>query len=274
MSAPHVLVFDSGVGGLSIAACLRTRLPGVRLSYLADTAGFPYGDQPEATVIHRCVNLVERLMADVPVDLVVVACNTASTVVLPALRERLGIPVVGVVPAIKPAAALSMNGRLGVLATPATVRRPYTDDLILRFAAHCDVTRVGHPGLVRWAEDKVAGQPVPLEALREAVRPLGDAGVDTVVLGCTHYPLIRDELAIVLPEVRHWVDSGEAIARRVAFLLQEAGLDAAGSLKGCEMGMTARFSGAAPAALEVFLPRLGLEPGPVRDQWPGSTAAP
>lgn len=269
MSAPHVLVFDSGVGGLSIAACLRARLPGVRLSYLADTAGFPYGDQPEATVIRRCVELVERLMTDVPVDLIVVACNTASTVVLPALRERLGIPVVGVVPAIKPAAALTQNGRLGVLATPATVCRPYTDDLILRFAAHCEVTRVGHPGLVRWAENKVTGEPVPLESLHEAVKPLGDAGVDTVVLGCTHYPLIREELAQVLPNVHHWVDSGEAIARRVAFLLEEASMVTDGVLDEGEVGLAARFSGPAPAALDAFLPRLGLQPGPVWDQWPG-----
>ncbi|WP_111497502.1 glutamate racemase [Marinobacter bohaiensis] len=265
MSTPRVLVFDSGVGGLSIAACLHAAMPSVSLTYLADTAGFPYGDQSEETVIARCVALIERLMAQEPVDLVVVACNTASTVVLPALRERLQVPVVGVVPAIKPAAALSENRRLGVLATPATVRRPYTEDLIQRFAADCEIVRVGHPGLVRWAEAKVGGRPVPLAELAEAVRPLADAGVDTVVLGCTHYPLIRDELVQVLPEVRHWVDSGDAIARRVHYLLDEAER----LVDGCETSpMNARFSGPVPGEFETVLNGLGLLAGRVDGGWP------
>ncbi|WP_165856964.1 glutamate racemase [Marinobacter sp. JSM 1782161] len=271
MSTPRVLVFDSGVGGLSIAACLHAAMPSVSLTYLADTAGFPYGDQSEETVIARCVALIERLMAQEPVDLVVVACNTASTVVLPALRERLQVPVVGVVPAIKPAAALSENRRLGVLATPATVRRPYTEDLIQRFAADCEIARVGHPGLVRWAEAKVGGRPVPLAELAEAVRPLADAGVDTVVLGCTHYPLIRDELAQVLPEVRYWVDSGDAIARRVRYLLDEAER----LVDGCEVSpMNARFSGPVPREFETVLNGLGLRAGRVDGGWPEGFAPP
>lgn len=275
MTAPRILVFDSGVGGLSIAACLHAAMPGLRLSYLADTAAFPYGSQPEATVVDRCVGLVSELMATDPADLVVVACNTASTVVLPTLRKRIGVPVVGVVPAIKPAAALSENRRLGILATPATIRRPYTDDLIRQFASDCTITRVGHHGLVTWAENKVAGHAVPLTALAEAVQPLAEAAVDTVVLGCTHYPLIRDELRQVLPAVKHWVDSGEAIARRVAFLLQEAGRDPLSAGLEAVGGETdARFSGEAPADLTRFMSGVGLRARNIYSHWPAAVTRP
>ncbi|WP_148861972.1 glutamate racemase [Marinobacter fonticola] len=271
---PSVLVFDSGVGGLSIAACLHDAMPGIELLYVADTAGFPYGAQSEAAVISRCAGLVTAAMAERAIDLVVVACNTASTVVLPTLRSRVDVPVVGVVPAIKPAAKLSINRRLGILATPATIKRPYTDELIRQFAADCAITRVGHPGLVQWAEDKVSGWPVPLADLRRATQALADAYVDTVVLGCTHYPLIGQELREVLPQVLHWVDSGEAIARRVAYLLGEAGFSVA-ELERTAPGraLDALFSGAAPSELADFLSELGLGVGQVSANWPeGFTA--
>lgn len=272
---PRALVFDSGVGGLSIASCLQAAMPGLELLYVADTAGFPYGDQTEETVIARCAGLVEQAMAESPVDLVVVACNTASTVVLPTLRQRIEVPVVGVVPAIKPAAKLSINRQMGILATPATVRRPYTEELIRQFASDCVITRVGHPGLVQWAEDKVSGIAVPLDALREATAPLAQAEVDTVVLGCTHYPLIVEELQQVLPRVLHWVDSGEAIARRVAYLLGEAGYTARDlQEKSVSAHMEARFSGAAPSELTDFLSALGLRAGRVEAQWPAGFRRP
>lgn len=265
---PRALVFDSGVGGLSIASCLRAAMPGVDLLYVADTAGFPYGDRTEETVIFRCARLVEQAMAEIPVDLVVVACNTASTVVLPTLRQRIQVPVVGVVPAIKPAAKLSINRQIGILATPATVRRPYTDELIRQFATDCVITRVGNPGLVQWAEDKVSGIAVPLDALRDATAPLAAAGVDTVVLGCTHYPLILKELKQVLPRVLYWVDSGEAIARRVAYLLGEAGYTASDLEQSAfTLPVEARFSGAAPTELADFLSALGLGAGRVETEW-------
>ncbi|BES72459.1 glutamate racemase [Marinobacter nanhaiticus D15-8W] len=265
---PRVLVFDSGVGGLSIAGCLHAAMPGLQLLYVADTAGFPYGDRTEETVISRCAGLVEQAMTEIPVDLVVVACNTASTVVLPTLRQHIQVPVVGVVPAIKPAAKLSINRQIGILATPATVRRPYTDELIRQFAADCVITRVGHPGLVQWAEDKASGIGVPLDALSDATAPLAAAGVDTVVLGCTHYPLILDELKLVLPQVLHWVDSGEAIARRVAFLLGEGGFTVSDLEKrAADRPVEARFSGAAPTELADFLSVLGLGTAYVETEW-------
>ncbi|MDX1634071.1 MAG: glutamate racemase [Marinobacter sp.] len=267
MKQPQVLVFDSGVGGFSIAAGIRAELPGVELRYLADNAGFPYGDKPEAVVTGRVVSLVRQALAEQPVDLVVIACNTASTVALPSLREAIATPVVGVVPAIKPAAALSANRRIGLLATPATVRRPYLDGLVREFAADCQLTRIGQPDLVHWIEAWVSDpKALPESALAAALVPFREAGVDTVVLGCTHYPLIRAQLQMCLPEVRHWVDSGSAIARRTRHLLEQAGYAA---LTAATAGpVSAGFTDALPLGLEGFMTRLGLAPGSLTGGWP------
>ncbi|MDK8464710.1 glutamate racemase [Marinobacter sp. SS13-12] len=272
MTTPRVLVFDSGVGGLSIAACIHNQLPAVRLVYLADNAGFPYGNQPESVVIERSQALITAATEAYHCDVIVVACNTASTVMLPHLRAMTTIPVIGVVPAIKPAVSLSVNRRIGVLATPATVRRPYLENLITDFADGCTVERLGHPDLVYWIERLVTGVPVPEALLSEALQPFREAGVDTVVLGCTHYPLIGDLLKAQLPEVKYWVDSGDAIARRAAWLLEQQG-HAADSLK-CPIDKrpveAALFTGEAPGGLGVFLDQLGLGGTDIRGQWPAA----
>lgn len=274
MTTPRVLVFDSGVGGLSIADCVHRHLPAVRLVYLADNAGFPYGNQPESVVIERSQALIAAAIDEYPCDVIVVACNTASTVVLPHLRAMTSIPVIGVVPAIKPAVALSVNRRIGILATPATVRRPYLIDLIDEFADGCKVERLGHPDLVYWIERLVTGVPVPEALLSEALQPFREAGVDTVVLGCTHYPLIGDLLKAQLPEVNYWVDSGDAIARRVAWLLEQQG-HSADSLR-CPIDEVpveaALFTGQAPAGLGTFLGQLGLGGTDIRGHWPAEPA--
>lgn len=270
---PRVLVFDSGVGGLSVADCIHRQLPGLDIVYLADNAGFPYGDKPETVVIDRCCGLISRALEHYPSDVIVVACNTASTVVLPHLRAMTSVPVVGVVPAIKPAAAKSVNRRVGLLATPATVRRPYLDRLVEEFAGDCKVERIGHSALVRWAEDLVSGREVPLAELNEAMSPFRESDVDTVVLGCTHYPLLLENLKQSLPLVRFWVDSGEAIARRVAWLLDQTGqLSVAESMvsgAGYRPVSAALFSGPAPGGIVSFMTRLGVAPGLVTGQWPG-----
>ncbi|MBD3640404.1 MAG: glutamate racemase [Marinobacter sp.] len=272
-AAPCILVFDSGVGGLSVARCIHETLPGAELVYLADNAGFPYGDQPEAVVIERCTTLIRKALEEIPCDVVVVACNTASTVVLPRLRSLIDVPVVGVVPAIKPAASRTANRRIGVLATPATVRRPYLDRLIDEFAGDCQVVRIGHPALVCWAEQLVRGIPVPEAELREVLAPLKQAGVDTVVLGCTHYPLLLDALKTVLPEIRHWVDSGDAIARRVQFLLGEASRDpqAITHAKRSEPVRAVLLSGEVPHGLAGFMAALGLTAIRIEERWGGLT---
>jgi len=266
--APRVLLFDSGVGGLSIARCIHQQLPGVHLVYLADNACFPYGDQPEEVVIRRCLELTAAALEAWPSDLVVVACNTASTVVLPHLRAMTTVPVVGVVPAIKPAAQLSRNRRIGLLATPATIRRPYLDQLVREFAADCELTRLGDPRLVRWIESWVAGEPLPADALDAMLAPFRHAGVDTVVLGCTHYPLIGEVLQQCLPEVLSWVDSGEAIARRTAHLLAQQGCPVESLLPLAQPVDAALFSGTVPAGLSSFLSGLGLTAARIHGHWP------
>lgn len=274
MRAPEILIFDSGVGGLSVAGCIRRQLPGAHLSYLADNACFPYGDQPEELVSARCVSLVQQARLHKPVDVIVIACNTASTVVLPHLRAVIDIPVVGVVPAIKPAARLSDNGRIGLLATPATVKRVYLEQLVIDFAADCVIERVGHPDLVRWIEAWVAGVPLPESRLRSALEPFRLADVDTVVLGCTHYPLILDTLKALLPTVRHWIDSGEAIARQTAHLLAQRGFDSGNDTHSGAGLQTVWFTGQIPTGIAGYLERVGLSARQTLASWPeteGST---
>ncbi len=223
-----VLVFDSGVGGLSVAAEIRALLPGVALCYAADTAFLPYGDKPEALLIERAPALLRRLAQRVRPAVVVIACNTASTVVLPAVRAALSVPVVGVVPAIKPAAGMTRTGVIGLLGTPGTVTRAYTQALIDQFAPDKTVVRYGALDLVELAERKVRGEQIDPRSVGRAQEGLfagaEGAAIDVVVLACTHFPLIRAELSETAPHpgVRY-IDSGPAIARRVAGLLGPAG---------------------------------------------------
>lgn len=219
---PTVLVFDSGVGGLSVYDEIRQLLPDLHYIYAFDNVAFPYGEKSEAFIVDRVVSIVTAVQQRYPLALAVVACNTASTVSLPALRDKFGFPVVGVVPAIKPAARLTANGVVGLLATRGTVKRSYTHELVARFAAECHIEMLGSAELVEIAEAKLHGEPVDLNALRKILRPWlrMPEPPDTVVLGCTHFPLLRDELAMVLPEGTRMVDSGAAIARRTAWLLE------------------------------------------------------
>lgn len=220
----NILVFDSGIGGLSIVSHLRDQLPNVAIQYLADNALFPYGELNDDILISRVVELITTSCEQWRIDMVVVACNTASTLALPALRKKLSIPVVGVVPAIKPAAQRSSNKVIGLLATNGTVNRAYTDELIADFANDCEVIRVGSSTLVALIEAKMRGEDIPQQTYTEILAPLrehiGWDALDTVVLACTHFPLAQQQLCAAAPEVSHWIDSGEAIARRVQSLLQ------------------------------------------------------
>ncbi|MGV7091642.1 glutamate racemase [Siccibacter turicensis] len=226
---PTVLVFDSGVGGLSVYDEIRQLLPDLHYIYAFDNVAFPYGEKSETFIVERVVEIVTAVQARYPLALAVIACNTASTVSLPALREKFPFPVVGVVPAIKPAARLTANGVVGLLATRATVRRPYTHELIARFAAECHIEMLGSAELVEMAEAKLHGEPVSLDELRRILRPWlrMPEPPDTVVLGCTHFPLLADELLAVLPEGTRLIDSGAAIARRTVWLLEHEAPEAA-----------------------------------------------
>ncbi len=224
---PHILVFDSGVGGLSIAQAIKQTLPSCLLSYASDNAYFPYGTKDESQLISRVEQVLTTIQKEVAADIIVVACNTASTVVLPKIREHFTLPVIGVVPAIKPAAEISRNKVIGLLATPGTVKRSYTKELIDNFANHCEVISIGSSELVLLAEKKLQGQKVSLTELKELTAAFKDTSSnppDTIVLACTHFPLLKDELKAVLPHISHWVDSGDAIARRTKFWIEELDL--------------------------------------------------
>ena len=216
-----LLFFDSGVGGLSVLGPTRALLPLAPIVYAADNAAYPYGTKSEAELAAHVPALLLRLVERYRPRLAVIACNTASTIALDHARAALDLPVVGTVPAIKPAAEASRSRVIGVLGTSATVRQPYVDDLTRRFAADCTVLRHGSAELVDLAEAKLAGGPVPAAAVRAAIAPLldqpGAERMDVMVLACTHFPLLAEELAEALPGVA-FIDGGPGIARRVAFL--------------------------------------------------------
>ncbi len=220
---PRILVFDSGLGGLSIVRELQTLQLEIDLYYLADTAYFPYGEKSDARLIVRVPSIIERGAGACQADLVIIACNTASTLALEQVRASLNIPVIGVVPAIKPAAALTKTNVIGLLATPNTVARPYTDKLISDFAGGVKVIRHGAVGLAGGAEHMLAGGVVDSDIIATSIKGLfgqeGGVDIDAVVLACTHYPHLKAELMAAAPRPVTWVDSGAAIARRVQSVL-------------------------------------------------------
>lgn len=220
----RALIFDSGVGGLSVVGEIRKHLPGLALDYVADDAFRPYGEKSEDELTRRLPGLLATLSHMIDPDCIVIACNTASVTALEAIREAVASPVIGVVPAIKPAAARSRTGTIGVLGTPGTVRRKYVDSLIQRFAGECQVGLQGSVNLVDMAERKLAGETLDMNDIRREIAPLFEgrqgADIDTVVLACTHFPLLRDELQQAARQTVQWIDSGAAIAKRVEVILE------------------------------------------------------
>lgn len=223
---PVILTFDSGLGGLTVFKEVLALRPQATHIYAADDAGFPYGAwQPEALVA-RVEEVMAQLISNYHPDLVVIACNTASTLVLPHLRARFGdTPFVGTVPAIKPAAQASRSHLISVLATPATVQRDYTHELIRSYAAHCDVTLVGAQNLASLAEAFMRGEAIDKATVRAEIMPCfvekNGARTDHIVLACTHYPLLRDMFIELAPWPVTWVDPASAIARRADHVLME-----------------------------------------------------
>lgn len=222
----RALIFDSGVGGLSIVDEVRQILPNVAVTYVADRAAFPYGTKSEDWIIGHIPPLLEVLAAEHQPDIITIACNSASTLVLPHLRARLATPIVGTVPAVKPAAAVSASKTLGLLATPGTIARDYTDELIADFAPDCTILRYGTHDLVRLAERKLAGGKVTIDDVAFTIAPLfkmdAEQKMDTVILACTHFPLLKHELRRASPRPVQWIDSGAAIARRMGEVLADA----------------------------------------------------
>lgn len=219
-----ILFFDSGVGGLSILEPTRKLLPDAPIVYAADSAFYPYGTRSEAEISARVPALLGRLVERYRPRIAVIACNTAATIALSVVRAALDIPVVGTVPAVKPAALASKSRVIGVLGTRATVRQPYVDRLVQEFGADCTVLRHGSAELVDYAEAKLRGQPldedVPRGALEGLLSQEGGDRMDIVVLACTHFPLVEAELAAASPRHLTFMHGGEGIARRIAFLTE------------------------------------------------------
>jgi glutamate racemase len=252
-----VLVFDSGLGGLTVLRELARQRPDAALSFVADDAAFPYGRLADQVLVDRVVAVLDRFIAELDPALVVIACNTASTLALPTLRRRFSIPFVGTVPAIKPACAQSKTKRVSVLATPATVRRDYTHELIREFAHDCKVTLVGAQRLANLAEAALRGEPADAADIRAEIMPAfvdDGARTDTIVLACTHYPLILEALEKAAPWPVTWIDPAPAIARRASQLL---GAEAMPAGKATEAYFTSGSIGS--PALSESLARFGVE---------------
>ena len=224
---PTVLVFDSGLGGLTVLREIAALRRDLKLVYAADDEVFPYGRLADDALIARVSSVMDDLIARYKPALAVIACNTASTLTLPVLRAKHTIPFVGTVPAIKPACALSKTKRISVLATPGTVKRDYTRALIAEFAGDCQVDLIGSQWLAPLAEAYLRGEEATDEQIAKEIAPAfrdDGAKTDTIVLACTHYPLLLDRLKQLAPWPVTWVDPAPAIARRVASLLTTPGL--------------------------------------------------
>ncbi|MBS0480657.1 MAG: glutamate racemase [Proteobacteria bacterium] len=224
-AAAPILVFDSGVGGLSVLAELRKALPAAPVIYAADNGGLPYGTKSEAEIAARVCGLLGRMSERFRPRLICIACNTASTIALGMVRDVLAVPIVGTVPAIKPAAAITRSGTIGLLGTAATIRQGYVDRLAAEFAGDKVLLRHAAGELVGAAEGKLRGQPLDPGVIARAVAGLrsqpGGTAIDTVVLACTHFPLLRDELAAGFGGDVAMIDGAAGIARRIAHLTRD-----------------------------------------------------
>ncbi|HTV33207.1 MAG TPA: glutamate racemase [Methylocella sp.] len=223
---PDILIFDSGLGGLTVYGEVARLLPQAHLVYAADDAAFPYGGLAEPVLIARILAVMQRLVALCHPDAIVIACNTASTLALPHLRARFpDIPFIGTVPAIKPAASRSHSGLISVLATPGTVARDYTRELIRTYAAHCGVTLAGSSVLASLAESYMQGADVSDVAILREIEPAfvqdGTLRTDCIVLACTHYPLLLSHFERLAPWPVDFVDPAPAIARQTSHILHD-----------------------------------------------------
>lgn len=225
MTRAKILVFDSGLGGLSVYRAVKALRPDADYLYLGDDALFPYGALEPDVLVARVLEVIGAAMRDFTPDCIIIACNTASTLVLPHLRARYAMPIIGTVPAIKPAVALTKTGLISVLATPGTVSRDYTQKLIDDFARGVDVTLVGARRLAALSEAILRGESVEDAAILSEIAPAfvekGGKRSDVIVLACTHYPLILDRLEALSPWPVKWIDPAPAIAKRVVGLIGE-----------------------------------------------------
>ncbi|NLG90528.1 MAG: glutamate racemase [Acetobacter sp.] len=225
LSGPrHILAFDSGIGGLGIVRAIQALAPDICIDYLADTAIFPYGEQDDDFLIERIVSLLSQAIRRLQPQVVVVACNTASTLALEALRAAWpDMPFVGCVPPIRWAARITQTKVIGLLATRATVRRPYLSRLHALYAPECTLIAHAAPGLAGCAELAFRGQDVSDSTLLREIEGLfvhpDSNRLDVVGLGCTHYTFVLDRLRALSPPGLTWLDPAPAVAQHTCNLL-------------------------------------------------------
>ncbi len=257
-SEAPVGVFDSGVGGLSVLGELRARLPRESLLYVADSGHVPYGEKSPDYIRERCRRIADFLLTQ-GAKALVVACNTATVAAVGELRERHpGLPIVGMEPAVKPAAAATRSGVVGVLATTGTLRSARFAALLDRFASDVRVVTQPCPGLVECVEQGALTAPATRTLLEAYVQPLLAQGCDTLILGCTHYPFLKPLLRQLVPSGVELIDTGAAVARQLERLLAEHELLAVGAAQ-----PTHFWSSGDPQALARVLPVLWGEAAPV-----------
>ncbi|MGB7285878.1 MAG: glutamate racemase [Salaquimonas sp.] len=249
-----ILIFDSGIGGLTVLREARVLMPDRQFIYVADDAAFPYGDWEEIALLDHMVELFGGLIEKWNPEIIVIACNTASTLAIEKLREVYPDQAfVGTVPAIKPAAERTRSGLVSVLATPGTVRRQYTRDLISDWAEKCDVRLVGSVALARMAESYMRGELIDETAVLKEIEPcfveMDGKRTDIIVLACTHYPFLVNRMRKMAPWPVDWIDTSEAIARRAASLIEAKNLPEA------TLDDVAVFTGGKPDGLTAKLLR-------------------
>lgn len=216
----RLLIFDSGVGGLSIYISARKQFPSLEIHYLSDNDAFPYGDKSVGFLTKRVIEILELAMSKISPDILIIGCNTISTLLLDKLRDLISIPIIGVVPAIKTAATISKTKSFALLATNGTIARKYTDDLIERYASNHNVYLLGASDLVSHIESYVNGEKLDHDFIKSKIETIKNKSdlIDTIVLGCTHFPLIRNHFKNIDPKIQ-WVDSTNAITSRVNNIL-------------------------------------------------------
>ncbi len=227
MTTPRILIFDSGLGGLTVVSAIQDILPDIAICYLADNKLFPYGKLESCAVIKRVTSLLAESKKHINPNIIIIACNTASTTVLDSLRNSFpDTTFLGVVPPIKPAGQQSTSRKIGLLATEVTAFGDYTNKLIASYAPDCQFTRVADPDLAILAEDKLYNRAINLQTLRNTLYPLSQKpDIDTIVLGCTHYPHLLTEMRAVLPHIKNWLDPASGVARHLKNLLRQQNED-------------------------------------------------
>ena len=259
-SAPGdpVGVFDSGVGGVSVLLEIQRQLPAEDLIYVADSAHAPYGDKTVEEIQERAFSIVEFLLTQ-HVKAIVVACNTATGVAVEALRARWPLPFVAIEPAVKPAAAATRTGIVGVLATRQTIASPRFARLAETWAHGARILAQSCPGLVEHIERGELATERTRNLVAACVQPLVDQGADTLVLGCTHYPFVEPLIAEIAGPAVAIINPAAAVARELGRRLKESGLLAPET----HVGSTSYRTSGSPEQLAAMLAMLGIEGGMV-----------